>query len=275
MEYNWIFQISSIIYENDHFYNFFYWFCISKYYKTHLIIQDYNFFVGYFLVQDQFMQLLLQFIIFMLWEYIYMILINLIIKMILFLLLNAQIQKIQHYGSIKYVLFLDFMEYVISCQKRSGIYQQIIQMKGLLVVLIVFYILMNKALILTKINQLNSQQSDDYFNDILNFIIDLIILMLTIILPIAFSISNMMIRIALLINIIGLPQVAIYYYNLLSEQHQNFIIPLIIIIVWIFVIGPIGIIAPIIMSIQQLQQFLSLTLGPFLNQYFQKWKNKK
>ncbi|CAD8111324.1 unnamed protein product [Paramecium sonneborni] len=134
---------------------------------------------------------------------------------------------------------------------QSNIKKGVLQ--GLLVILIALFVLINKALILDKINVLTSQESEEYFNSCLNYIIYLIIFMFFIVLPIALTISNKTLSYALLINAICLPFVGIYYYNLimfkkylLYEKYQKFIIPLIIIQAWIFFIGPFGVIAPIL-----------------------------
>ncbi|CAD8043059.1 unnamed protein product [Paramecium primaurelia] len=162
------------------------------------------------------------------------------------------------FNSIFYILGFYFTCYFVLNEPATATGTKKGAMQGLLVIQTVLFILTKKAL-QVRINDHQNDQKEEqikYLERIDNLIRGGIFYPFVILLPIGLTQDNETTKNALISNAVGLPVVFIYFNFLIYlkkelNEYQDFFQPLIIILMWIFVIGPIGIIFPILADIYE------------------------
>ncbi|CAD8061136.1 unnamed protein product [Paramecium sonneborni] len=162
------------------------------------------------------------------------------------------------FNSICYIIGFYFICYFVWNEPSTATGTKKGAMQGLLVILSVLFILTKQALDLKIKDNSNDQkeQQQKQLERIDNLIRSGIFYPFVILLPIGLSLDNETTKNALISNAIGLPVVFIYFNFLIYlkkelSEYQDFFQPLIIILMQIFIIGPIGVIFPILADIYE------------------------
>ncbi|CAD8139272.1 unnamed protein product [Paramecium octaurelia] len=162
------------------------------------------------------------------------------------------------FNSICYIVGFYFTCYFVWNEPATATGTKKGAMQGLLVIQTVLFILTRKALqVKIQVNQ-NDQKEEyvKYLERIDNLVRGGIFYPFVILLPIGLTQDSETTKNALIANAVGLPVTFIYFNFLIYLkkelcQYQDFFQPLLIILMWIFVIGPIGIIFPILADIYE------------------------